>query len=201
MDERHGEKFLLCWCFRVKHSLLKFHRQNFLCSVVTELSRVPVVLGVHARKDSMSSFRDVTWLFKMFQVLRFRSQMTKTMVDGKNSIRILGILDEVKKIIQKCKVPPLSSISFTPFDVRNQQVVSTNNGNKVVHLLCRRENMEVVPFQSFSCCHNSRKWRFLGMTSTRLWVLVSLVAGDLGSAKRREACGRTLGGSRRMGRF
>lgn len=45
--------------------------------------------------------------------------MTKTMVDGKNSIRILGILDEVKKIIQKCKVPPLSCISFTPFDVRN----------------------------------------------------------------------------------
>jgi len=33
--------------------------ENFLCSVVTELSRVPVVLGVHARKDSMSSFRDV----------------------------------------------------------------------------------------------------------------------------------------------
>ena len=78
--------------------------------------------------------------------------MTKTMVDGKNSITILGIFGEVKKIIQKCKVPLLSCISFTPFDVRNQQVVSTNNGNKVVHLLCRRENMEVVPFQSFSCC-------------------------------------------------
>lgn len=41
--------------------------EAFLHNVVSELSRVPVVLGVHARKDSMSSFRDVRAIIKQCQ--------------------------------------------------------------------------------------------------------------------------------------
>ena len=120
----HWEKIpLMALVLRVvKHSLLEFHRQDFLHSVVTELSRVPVVLGVHARKDSMSSFRDVTWLFWNVSSPEIRDQShARWNWLGKGSdveVKYLKldelrgnwnpnpqILGEVKKIIQKCKVP------------------------------------------------------------------------------------------------
>eukprot|EP00913_Durusdinium_trenchii_P002380 g2197.t2 len=41
--------------------------EDFLTGVVSELSRVPIVLAVHAQKDSMSSFRDVKAIIQSCQ--------------------------------------------------------------------------------------------------------------------------------------